>query len=515
MKRQNPIDDLFRRELGDLEIRPSPGRRAAFLKEVRRRFGDISRTSWWIAGGIGLVLLMSGISVVLITSRDPGSGFGVAERSTQNTSAISANSNKVNNNTKSLNNTNTGKPKSTNQEPGTKNQEPGYRMQDARSVSKTPNPQSSTPVALASSTNPASQAPAQAGGNVSRKPGAAKGETGVAAAAGVTASKNLNQLATTTGNSNPVTQSPAPSNPVTQNPVTQNPVTQNPVTQNPATSYPVTQSPAPSYPVTQNPAPGTDTLSIPGKGGSSPSPKGYKHDDGSNGMPRKWNISAGLYYTPEWMFNTLNGDKFVNNMGLEGTFRMGRYSVRTGVGLSITTGSNELRVESNPYLGSYKALDSIIFIWDEKRYNLIPIYYTTGKEVFDTALHYNYTYNKKRYTYLQVPLILGYDFWQNSWLSLGVRGGAVMSILMKTENLTSEYDAGKDKIIMINNVSPDRVALNWQAVAGFNAAFRLSRRFSIEVEPNIRYYFNSVYESSEITTKPWSVGLRAAFVITW
>lgn len=504
MKRQNPIDDLFRRELGDLEIRPSPGRRAAFLKEVRRRFGDISRTSWWIAGGIGLVLLMSGISVVLVTSREswnvsreskvvsrdskPVAGEQSAVEPKQSVPAET-----VNNNTKSVNNTNTGKPKSINQEPETKNQEPEV------------NPQSPTPVALASSTIPASQAPAQAGGSVNPDPGVANAGTGVITVAGVTATQNLNQGKTTTGNSNPANQKPEPSNPLNQNPVTQSP----------APSHPVTQSPAPSNPVPQNPVPGTDTLNIPGKGGISPSPKGYKHADNSNGMPRKWNISAGLYYTPEWMFNTLNGDKFVNNMGVEGTFRMGRYSVRTGVGLSITTGSNELRVESNPYLGSYNALDSIIFVWDEKRYNLIPIYYTTGREVFDTALHYNYTYNKKRYTYLQVPLILGYDFWQNSWLSLGVRGGAVMSILMKTENLTSEYDAGKDKIIMINNVSPDRVALNWQAVAGFNASFRLSRRFSIEFEPNIRYYFNSVYESSEITTKPWSVGLRAAFVITW
>ncbi len=67
----------------------------------------------------------------------------------------------------------------------------------------------------------------------------------------------------------------------------------------------------------------------------------------------------GAYYTPEWMFNTLEGDKYVNNFGLEGTFRFGRYSVRTGLGLSITRGTNELVIGYNDYLGTYRELDSI------------------------------------------------------------------------------------------------------------------------------------------------------------
>ncbi|MEI6885935.1 MAG: hypothetical protein WCO02_15690 [Bacteroidota bacterium] len=215
------------------------------------------------------------------------------------------------------------------------------------------------------------------------------------------------------------------------------------------------------------------------------------------------------------MFNTLNGDKFVNNMGVEGTFHFGRYSIRTGVGLSITTGSNEMVVESNEYLGAYSALDSITFKWDYSNYKLVPTYFTSGKKVYDTSLQYTYTNNKKRYTYLQIPLVLGYDFWQNNWFSLGVRGGAVMSVLLKSQELSDSYDPGQSRVVTINNVSPDRVQLNWQAMGGINAAFRLSRRFSFEVEPDVRYYFNSVYESSQLSKKPWSLGVRAAFVVTW
>ncbi|MEI8005396.1 MAG: hypothetical protein WCI48_04255 [Bacteroidota bacterium] len=230
---------------------------------------------------------------------------------------------------------------------------------------------------------------------------------------------------------------------------------------------------------------------------------------------KNWNISTGIYYTPEWMFNTLNGDKYVNNAGIEGTFHFGNYSVRTGVGLSITNGWHEVLVQSNPYLGAYKALDSITFSWSKDGSKLNPTYYMTGTSVYDTAKEYTYSYVQKRYTYLQVPLLLGYDFWNNSWLRLGVRAGAVMSLLVNTQNLTSTYEAGKDRIVSINNVTPDRIQLNWQAIGGINAAFRLSRRFSIELEPEMRYYFNSVYESSDITTKPWSIGVRAAVLINF
>ncbi len=369
MKKQNQIDDLFRRELADHTVTPSPECRATLLRDAEGIQRKGSASAWWIAGTTLLIL----------------AGFGIAFFIHQ--------------------------------------------------ISDSSNP----PSAIQQSSNPVTQPP-----------------------------------------SNPATQ--PPSNPVTQPP-------SNPVTQPP--SNPVTQPP--SNPVTQPPSHQQPDIRYPSK---------------------KWNISIGANYTPEVMFNTLNGDKFANNMGLEGTFHVGRYSVRTGVGLSFTTGWNEMLVESNPYLGAYKALDSITFAWGDN-YNLVPTYFTKTEAVFDTTLQYTYTDIKKRYTYLQVPLVLGYDFWENSWLSLGVRAGAVMSVLLNTKTSSMTFDPGKDRIVQINNITPDRIELNWQAMGGINAAFRLSQRFSIELEPELRYYFNSVYESSVLTKKPWSVGVRAAVVVTF
>jgi hypothetical protein len=89
-----------------------------------------------------------------------------------------------------------------------------------------------------------------------------------------------------------------------------------------------------------------------------------------------------------------------------------------------------------------------------------------------------------------------------------------MSVLLKTENISSGYESGQDRIITINTVTPGRVAMSWQETGGINASFRLSRRFSVDLEPDVKYYFNSIYESSPAIKKPWSTSLRTAFLIT-
>jgi len=235
------------------------------------------------------------------------------------------------------------------------------------------------------------------------------------------------------------------------------------------------------------------------------SDKGKKRAETSD-----WKFATSVYYAPEWMFNTLEGNKFVSNFGLEENFRYGRYSVRTGIGLSITKGTNELVVEYNDFLGSYQQLDSMSFSWDEQHYHLIPSYYLSNQDVWDSLIRLDYPRIIKRYTYLQIPLILGYDIIQKKRFSFGFRAGPLLSILINTTTLSGNYDPGKNRIVQVNQVTPDRIQTNWQIMAGINLSLPVWGRVTLELEPEIKYYFNSVYEKSSITKKPWSLGLRAS-----
>lgn len=231
---------------------------------------------------------------------------------------------------------------------------------------------------------------------------------------------------------------------------------------------------------------------------------------------REWRLGTGVYFSPEWMFRTLEDTKFITNFGIEGTFRFGRYSIRTGAGLSISKGTNQLQIEYNDYLGSYMKLDSMTFTWDNNHHQIIPLaWYLTNKDVYDSLMKLEDAKIVKRYTYLQVPLILGYDFFQRNKVSMGFRAGPVLSVLLSEKILSDTYDPGKKRIISINEITPEQVNLNWEIMVGFNAAFRLWRNLGIEIEPYGKYYFNSVYQSSGNTGKPWSVGLRASLFISF
>jgi hypothetical protein len=243
-------------------------------------------------------------------------------------------------------------------------------------------------------------------------------------------------------------------------------------------------------------------------------PKG-KEDQKEKGKTKKnasrINLSGDVYYTPEWMFNTLEGEKFVNSFGAEGTIRLGNYSIRTGAGLSITKGTNEMSVGYNDYLGSYAKLDSMSFSWNDQHSKLVPQYFLSNADVYDSLVKLGYANVVKRYTYLQVPLILGYDFPHSGKFGFGLRTGPILSILLDTKQVSGTYDAGENRIVYINQISPERIATNWQIMGGISLFYTISDHLGIELEPQARYYFNSVYEQADVMKKPWSVGIRLAF----
>jgi len=452
MQKQNPIDDLFRRGLADYRVRPSDERKEAFITEASGKQGKRPWAGWWFIAGTVLVIMGVGIALLLSRDRD----VRLADKQQVMSEKVMSDGSKATSGETHI------------AGPGTS----GGKTSAAAGTIHKP----TTALIAANTLKKAAEKPAA---GLHETPAVSVPPAEPSAVIKVNETTNAQLTKTDEKINTPeIAAAVAP----------------------PAAEPKTEPSMKPAEPKVQPKTLNEEKL---------PATKTSSHPQ------KNWNISTGIYYTPEWMFNTLNGDKFVNNAGIEGTFHFGNYSVRTGVGLSITNGWHEVLVQSNPYLGAYKALDSITFSWSKDGSKLNPTYYMTGTTVYDTAKEYTYSYVQKRYTYLQVPLVLGYDFWHNNWLRLGARAGAVMSLLVNTQNLTTTYDAGKDRVISINNVTPDRIQLNWQAIGGLNATFRLSRRFCLELEPEMRYYFNSVYESSDITTKPWSIGVRAAVLVNF
>jgi hypothetical protein len=513
MQEQNPVDDLFRRELADYKVTPSPELRNAFIRSAGEVIAKRSAIRWWIVGvGAGL-MLTAGIGLLLLKEKP------VAKPVTLSSENIEVKTNRKIDNRKI--------DKSISESERKFNNEVREKSVIPNKTVKTSYPKTDLNVRK-SNVKTKSNAGKSSGVNqlnVDKSNGitqlnAVKSNTKTQLNAGKKDGINQLDVDKSSGTIQPnIIKSDASIQVNNKLKVSGEANDQNNIRQNVSVAEPKEQTQVAATVQNITTAVVKDTSVMPSAGPGQDVEPALQGDEKTresqekNKLIKTWMFDAGISYTPEWMFNTFNGDKFVNNMAVEGTIHYGQFSLRTGAGLSVTEGSDEINVKTNPYLGTYDQLDSIVFRWNEKHDKLVPVIYTTVSNVYDTSTKNNYTYSKKRYTYLQVPLILGYDLWQNRWMSIGVRAGAVMSVLLHTENISSTYESGQDRILSIDNVTPGRIQMNWQETGGIDVAFRLSRRFSFELEPDVKYYFNSIYESSPLIKKQWSIGVRTAFLV--
>ncbi len=245
----------------------------------------------------------------------------------------------------------------------------------------------------------------------------------------------------------------------------------------------------------------TDTL-LPGEERSklSTAVNGQKH------------LAYSIFYRPEVTYNLIESNKLSHIFGLDIQYRFfgDRYSVRTGLGLSVSKGYYEYATEYQEFLGEYEKLDSITFAWDEPQYHLMPTKYMSNEEVFEDTLSTSYSQINKKHYYLEIPLILGYDFITKKSWRLGLRTGPRLSLLMKTKTLNDMEDLGRDKVIQINQITSERINANWQFVGAVNLGIYTKGRIFFEMEPQFTYYFNSVYENADKSISPWSLSMRLA-----
>lgn len=231
--------------------------------------------------------------------------------------------------------------------------------------------------------------------------------------------------------------------------------------------------------------------------------------------PYQGPITVGLSYTPEIMFNVLDDDnKFVHNASLDILFHYHDFSIRTGAGLGFAKGSSAIAVEYNPYKGSYQHLDSLDFVYDMHTEQLVAVYHMSERSVYDSVSRDAITKINKEYTYLQIPLIFGYKFFEKERFGMSVSAGPTLSMLLNTKE-SSDFDPGKNLIINTTTLSPDRIKTNWQFSAGLGFNYHLTPKLAIEIEPRVKYYFNSVYEKAATIRKPWSLELRSGVLYTF
>ncbi len=243
-------------------------------------------------------------------------------------------------------------------------------------------------------------------------------------------------------------------------------------------------------------------------------PKYAGVNDGERQYNRRASWQLGVFFTPEVVFYPEDSIPNQRSYTFEvtGKWLKNEFFIESGLGLSFSSDDGKYAIDYEKFLGTYDDVYNVTFDTTEGG-TIVPVYHTNIVSVYDSIDKYRIEQTKNRYTYLQVPVYIGFHKEVNrfGWF---IKGGPILSILVN-ENIPKP-DAGNDRIVNIDQKMPTRVNASWQLAFSAGLTYQLSRKVGIAIEPTFKYYLNSQYERKYITTRhPYSFGLRTGLLFNF
>ena len=238
--------------------------------------------------------------------------------------------------------------------------------------------------------------------------------------------------------------------------------------------------------------------------------------NGITNIPLKTKVEIPQFYTlnlgisPELSLYR-NADRYSEtnywlNAGV--TYHAGRFSVQTGVGLGYVFDHGNYRV-------NYKSKDSIGYFTSIISFIVTPgnivVYTTKDIPVYDSLQHIADDRAISRYTYLQIPFMLGYELVETNHFSLGIKAGPAVSFLIGTKEALPFIDYPNARLIRVENNSLSRVKMNWEIQAALDLEYRLVKNFSMYAQPYYKHYFKPFANGESTSTSakdPYSIGIE-------
>jgi hypothetical protein len=220
-------------------------------------------------------------------------------------------------------------------------------------------------------------------------------------------------------------------------------------------------------------------------------------------------LIGGAYATWDLIDYGTGDRKQSQTFGLSLSTFKGPWLIETGAAVNLSEDNGRFMINYNSYdsIGYYNKV--ISFSPDPQNPGTVR-FNTIVEGVYDSIDHSLETSTANRYTYLQIPLTIGYHLYSNRLLTFSFRAGPIFSILLDSNEPTASYDQQGISLTSIEDLSPARVSTNWQLSASLGFGFHLSQRFTLLAEPTYKAYLRSVYQHNH--SKPQSIGLKAGLL---
>ena len=172
--------------------------------------------------------------------------------------------------------------------------------------------------------------------------------------------------------------------------------------------------------------------------------------------------------------------------------------------------------ERGIYQIDFKTHDSIGYYNEVVSFEINPqnpdeiTYKTQQTTVYDSVDHYEHKTPLFKYSYLNIPLKVGYRFYQKDRFSVAAEVGVIFSKMLSKEIPEPTINNPEYELIAIINQTPERVDLNFQWQVSLRLNYRFAKTMSVAVQPVFTKYINSIYDtkSGYPNVKPYTMGVR-------
>lgn len=214
-------------------------------------------------------------------------------------------------------------------------------------------------------------------------------------------------------------------------------------------------------------------------------------------------FSTSAYVSTELMDYKINGkdQSMVYLAGITGDYNILDFIFQSGFEISVTEDRGAFDVK-------YLTRDSVGFYL-----NPLPTGDTAVITVFDSVLHSENPLIGNRYTYLNIPISVGYRFYGANRIVGIAKGGMTISTLIDKFEPNLYYNKENAVIQSVENKTLSRYKSNFQIFLGIQFRYLYSEKIDIFVESSYRRFLQSVYDNKAITNQPYSVGIKGGVVI--
>lgn len=222
------------------------------------------------------------------------------------------------------------------------------------------------------------------------------------------------------------------------------------------------------------------------------------------------NLGFGAHVTPGITYYDPNPDKYFLSADFTVNYNPSRWLVQAGVGVHMMQDVGKYRINYTTYdsIGYYREVTSFEFVKDDPDSLIIHYRMIT---VHDSIDHISLTERNNRYSYLTLPVHLGYRIWQTDRLGIYLKTGLVFSFLVGKSEPVADVNISDASQVRVEKQVPARVRTNWHYTLGVQFDLRLSDNAVFSLEPYFGQYFTPVYVNDPgwNNKNPYMIGIRS------